>query len=189
MFVLWPRDLSVCFLFVLCCVVLTQSQQGCTPEHVARASLSLIQGKVDYMGLCILLARATELKISATDLWEGLQLGLDVLEEEEEELASIQVKTQFTWQDLQVAIHRSTTQHLFNIAEKLYDFIMQQKRRSERTLGNMLPAGSAAKKALQAYRKEQERIATTVIRGEYEPRQVIRGEYEPRHSGWTVVSA
>jgi len=148
--------------------VLSQSRQGSTPEHFARASLSLAQGKVDYMGLCILLARATELRISATDLWEGLQLEAEKEAgcEEGEELASVQVKVGFSWQDLQVAIHRSTTQHLFNIVEKLYDFIMQQKRRSERTLGNMLPAGSAAKKLLQAYRKEQEKMATTAIRGE-----------------------
>ncbi len=156
-------DVCVC----LCLIVLTKSQQGCTPEHLARASLSLVQGKVDYMGLSILLARATELQISANDQWEGLRLGAEVEEEELDELASIQAKAQFTWDKLQIAIHRSTTQHLFNIVEKLYDFIMQQKRRSERTLGNMLPAGSAAKKALQAYRKEQERIATTVIRGEH----------------------
>ena len=159
----------------LCLSVLSQSQQGSTPEHFARASLSLAQGKVDYMGLCILLARATELKIGASDSWEGLQLEGEQEEgyEEWEELASIQVKVQFNWRDLQVAIHRSTTQHLFNIVEKLYDFIVQQKRRSERTLGNMLPAGSTAKKLLQAYRDDQEKMATTVIRGMFRRRKWV----------------
>ena len=117
---------------------------------------------MDYMSSCILLARATELKVDGNDLWEGLHLGREPEEEEGgNELASIQVKAQFSWQELQLAIHRSTTQHVFNIVEKLYDFIMQQKRRSERTLSNMLPAGSAASRALLAYRKEQQRVATT----------------------------
>lgn len=103
-----------------------------------------------------MLFRATNLKVEASDLWKGLHLGG---QENEEEQASIQVEAHFTWQDLQLAIHRSTTQHFFNITEKMYNFIMQQKRRSERTLSTMLPAGSAASKAFQAYRKEQQRIA------------------------------
>ena len=119
------------------------------------------------MSSCIMLFRATNLKVGASDLWKGLHLGG---QENEEEQASIQVEAHFTWQDLQLAIHRSTTQHFFNIAEKMYDFVMQQKRRSERTLSTMLPAGSAASKAFQAYRKEQQRIAEeehSLVKGRY----------------------
>ena len=141
--------------------VLTQSQQGSTPEHQGRAALSLMEGRVDYMSSCILLARATELKVDGNDLWEGLHLNGEQKNEEEDELTSIQVKAHLSWQELQLAIHRSTTQHVFNIIEKLDDFIMQQKRRSERTLSSMLPAGFAVSRALHAYRKEQQRIATT----------------------------
>lgn len=136
--------------------MVTQSQQGCIPEHKGRAALSLVEGRVDYMSTCVVLCRATSLEIEASDIWKGLHLGteLDVAEQ-----ASIQVEAGFTWKDMQLAIHRSTTQHVFNIVEKMYHFVMQQKRRSERTLSNMLPAGSAASKAFQAYRKEQQRMA------------------------------
>lgn len=163
--------MCICVLVHIVCsiaTVLTQSQQGSTPEHRGKAALSLVEGRVDYMSSCILLAHATELHIDCHDLWEGLQLGEEPENEQGEKWASIQVKAHFSWQDLQIAIHRSTTQHLFNIVEKMYEFIMQQKRRSERTLSNMLPAGSAASKALKAYRKEQERVATTTttIRGD-----------------------
>ncbi len=131
-----------------------------------KAALSLVEGRVDYMSACIVLSRATDLKVEMSDLWEGLQLGSvggggeeEVMLDGVAEQACIQVKAQFTWQEMQLAIHRSTTQHFFNIVEKMYDFIMQQKRRSERTLSTMLPAGSAASKALEAYRQEQARMA------------------------------
>ena len=45
------------------------------------------------------------------------------------------------------------------MVQKMYEFVMQQKRRSERTISLMLPAGSAASKALHAYREEQKRMA------------------------------
>jgi hypothetical protein len=137
--------------------VVTQSQQGCIPEHKGKASLSLVEGRVDYMSMCVVLFRATHLEVEASDSWKGLHLGMGELDDAEQ--ASIQVEAAFTWQDMQLAIHRSTTQNFFNIVEKMYHFVMQQKRRSERTISNMLPAGSAASKALQAYRIEQQRLA------------------------------
>lgn len=138
---------------------MTQSQHGCTPNHRGRATLPLIEGRVDYMSSCVVLSRATKLEVEVNDVWQGLHLG--VVEEVggEPEQACIQVEAHFTWQDMQLAIHRSTTQNFINIVEKMYDFVMQQKRRSERTISSMLPAGSAASKALQAYRKEQQRMA------------------------------
>lgn len=136
---------------------MTQSQQGCTPEHKGKAVLSLVEGRVDYMSSCVLICRATQMQVQGSDLWKGLNLGGEP--STEAELASIQVEAHFSWQEMQLAIHRSTTQYLINIVEKMYEFVMQQKRRSERTLSSMLPAGSAASKALQAYRKEQQRIA------------------------------
>lgn len=118
------------------------------------------------MSTCVVLCRATCLEVEAFDMWKGLHLGVEL---DDAEQASIQVDAHFTWQDMQLAIHRSTTQQVFNIAERMYDFVMQQKRRSERTLSNMLPAGSAASKAFQAYRKEQQRMAeeeSSMVKGE-----------------------
>lgn len=146
---------------------MTQSQQGSIPEHKGRAALSLVEGRVDYMSTCVVLCRATSLEVEARDIWKGLHLGAAELDDAEQ--ASIQVEACFMWKDMQLAIHRSTTQHVFNIVEKMYHFVMQQKRRSERTLSNMLPAGSAASKAFKAYRKEQQRMAeeeSSTVKGE-----------------------
>lgn len=124
------------------------------------------------MSSCIALARATNLNVEGSDIWKGLNLiegeGGGGEQENEPEFANIQVQAHFSWNELQLSIHRATTKHFFNIVEKMSEFVMQQKRRSERTLSNMLPAGSAASKALEAYRKEQQKTAekdSTSIKG------------------------
>lgn len=136
--------------------VATHSELDLIPEHRVTASMGLIEGRVEYMSSAILLARATHLSVDLSDIWKGLQLSSDP-HQNKSQLANIQVQAVFTWEDLQIAINRSTTKNAFNIVQKLYDFVMQQKRRSERTISLMLPTGSAASKALQAYREEQRR--------------------------------
>lgn len=42
-----------------------------------------------------------------------------------------------------------------NIIQKIQDFVLQQKRRSERTISIMLPADTKASKALAAYREKE----------------------------------
>ena len=164
----------------MCVTVTTQSQHGSIPEHRGKAALPLVEGKVEYMSAHVLLGRATNLEVEVSDVWQGLCLDVDP--EVEPEQAYIQVEATFRWQDMQLAIHRSTTQHLINIVEKMYDFFMQQKRRSERTLSNMLPAGSAASKALQAYRKEQEqqRIAE-------KEESAISGKWDWQYSSTVLI--
>lgn len=108
------------------------------------------------MSSAIVLARATQLSVDLSDVWEGLQLMGDT-QDQRSQHPNIKVHAYFTWEGLQIAINRSTTKNLFNIVQKLYDFVTQQKRRSERTISLMLPTGSAASKALEAYREEQRR--------------------------------
>ena len=137
--------------------VVTHSEQDRIPEHRGAASIGLVEGRVEYMSSAIVLARATHLSVELYDEWEGLQFTSDPPRDARSQLANIQVTADFTWDGLQIAINRSTTKNAFNIVQKLYDFVMQQKRRSERTISLMLPTGSAASKALQAYREEQRR--------------------------------
>ena len=139
------------------CSVVTHSEQDRIPEHRGAASIGLVEGRVEYMSSAIVLARATHLSVELYDEWEGLQFTSDPPRDVKSQLANVQVNADFTWDGLQIAINRSTTKNAFNIVQKLYDFVMQQKRRSERTISLMLPTGSAASKALQAYREEQRR--------------------------------
>ena len=124
--------------------------------HKAIAQLQLVEGKVDYMSSCILLARATNLKVVLHDAWEGIHLPSAVSEDSFRE-PSITVFADFTWERLQVVINRATTRSTFNMVQKITEFIVQQKRRSERTISLMLPPEMAAAKALAAYREEQRR--------------------------------
>ena len=99
----------------------------------------------------IILGRASEFRAEFYDSWEGLQLG----EVETAEAASILILADFSWDKLQLSMHRSTTKSMFSIVQKIQEFIAQQQKRSERTISLMLPAGSAASRALAQYRKEK----------------------------------
>ncbi|CAI8057302.1 Transmembrane protein KIAA1109 homolog [Geodia barretti] len=68
--------------------VTTESHLGLIPVHSARISLAEAETRVDYMSSCILLGRASQLVVSARDLWEGLQLSG---QQEEAKEANIQV--------------------------------------------------------------------------------------------------
>jgi hypothetical protein len=68
--------------------VTTASNLGLIPVHSARISLAEAETRVDYMSSCILLGRASQLVVSARDLWEGLQLSG---QQEEAKEANIQV--------------------------------------------------------------------------------------------------
>ena len=129
----------------------TDSLQGNIPDHTGSASVHLIEGRVDYMSAPIMLGRASELRVDFSDSWQGLQLG-EVASAED---ASILILADFSWDELQLSIHRSTTKSMFSIMQKMQEFIAQQQKRSERTISLMLPAGSAASRALAQYRKEK----------------------------------
>jgi hypothetical protein len=112
----------------------------------------MAEARVDYMSSCILLGRASQLVVAVRDLWEGLQLAGQDGDREE---ANIQVLGEMSWKHVQLAIHRTTTKSVMNIVQKIQDFIMQQKRRSERTISIMLPADTRVSKALAAYREKE----------------------------------
>ena len=133
--------------------VSTSSQDGCIPEHKVSASIGVIQGHIDYMSAHILLLRASELCVVLSDEWKGLHQERS----RHQEPAQIHVEASFTWNTLQISIHRSTTKCMFGIAQRLYEFVMQQKKRSERTISLMLPAGTAVSSAFAAYQEEQKR--------------------------------
>ena len=96
------------------------------------------------------------MKVSVQDIWEGLQLP-SVTREDSFREPSIMVTADFMWERLQVVINRATTRSTLNMVQKIMEFIVQQKRRSERTISLMLPPEMAAAKALAAYREEQRR--------------------------------
>ena len=54
--------------------VTTESHRGLMPVHTAKISMSVAEARVDYMSSCILLGQASQLEVSVSDLWEGLQL-------------------------------------------------------------------------------------------------------------------
>ena len=132
---------------------MTSSQDGDIPVHKGSFSVTLIQGHIDYMSAQALLIRATELHINFWDVWKGIVQS----PQDQHTAASIQICGSFTWTVFQLAIHRSSVKAMFGIIQRMYDFVMQQKKRSERTIGLMLPAGTPAFTAFAAYQEEQKR--------------------------------
>lgn len=100
-----------------------------------------------------MILRATEIYAKVWDVWKGLVQS----PQDQHTAASIQICGSFNWSTFQLAIHRSTAKAMFGILQRMYDFVMQQKKRSERTIGLMLPAGTAASTAFAAYQEEQKR--------------------------------
>ena len=111
-----------------------------------------IHGHIDYMSAVIMLLKATELKVNVWDSWEGINQ-----DRSEHTGAKIQVCCSFNWSTCQIAIHRATAKGMFGIVQRIYDFIIQQKKRSERTIGSMIPAGTTASTIFAAYQEEQKR--------------------------------
>lgn len=138
-------------------VVLNSSPKGGTPLHKVFVRLDIVQGHIDYMSAHIMLLRVVDLHAEAWDVWKGL------FEENftEDDTPSIQICAKLTWVTFQLAMHRSTATALFGIAQRMYDFVMQQKKRSERTIGLMLPPGTAASTAFAAYQEDQKRAEKT----------------------------
>ena len=106
------------------------------------------------MSAHIVFLQATDFLIKANDLWKVVH---PELPSSKQDATLIQICVECVWSTLQITVHRSTTKGLFGIVQRLYDFIMQQKKRSERTIGLMIPAGTAASSAFAAYQEEQKR--------------------------------
>lgn len=149
------KNFLILFFYVLLTLtVVTSSPASSIPEHRGSASIALIQGYIDYMSAHIVFVQATQLMIEVTDRWEGIQPDT---RSSQQDATLIQICGSCKWNSLQITVHRSTTKGLFGIVQRLYEFIMQQKKRSERTIGLMIPSGTAASSAFAAYQEEQKR--------------------------------
>ena len=145
----------ICFFFLLF-IVNSSSQAGCIPEHKASGGIGTIEGHIDYMSAIILLVKATGITIKAWDSWEGINL-----DRSEHTAAKIQVCCSFDWSTCQISLHRATAKGMFGIVQRIYDFIIQQKKRSERMIGSLIPAGTTASTIFAAYQAEQKRAEKT----------------------------
>ena len=168
------KDMLLCLLFccllfgcllfgclLFCCLfisfvyfspVFSSSQIGCIPEHKASVHINTIEGHIDYMSAIILLVNGTGVKVRVWDSWEGINL-----DSSEHAAAKIQVCCSFDWSTCQISVHRATAKGMFGIIQRIYDFIVQQKKRSERMIGSMIPAGTTASTIFAAYQAEQKR--------------------------------
>ena len=115
------------------------------------------------MSAHILLLRIVDTCVEACDTWS------DVSQDDFAQQSSlgVEISAKLKWTTFQLAMHRSTAAAAFGIAQRMYDFVMQQKKRSERTIGLMIPPGTAASTAFAAYQEDQKRAEKSSIGKKY----------------------
>ncbi len=118
--------------------------------------MSSIEGSIEYMSGIILLVKGTGLNIKLWDSWVGVNQDRGGLS-----AAKIQVCCEFDWSTCQISIHRATAKGMFGIVQRIYDFVVQQKKRSERMIGSMIPAKTTASTLFAAYLADQKRAEKT----------------------------
>jgi len=115
-------------------LVVTSSEQGTIPKHIFTAQLELLEVRVDFMMTSVLAGTARDVAINVYDEWNN-SLSLSSVQGKE----AVNITLRVSWDQAKLVISNSTTSSLENIVKRLKEFVLQQKRRSERTFLLMWP--------------------------------------------------
>lgn len=116
--------------------VMTNCESGTIPKHTCTAHMKLLEARVDFMMSSVVAATAKDISVDLHDDWNNIlaQRGRSSQSNE-----YIQVECNMQWDQAKLVICRSTTASLEEIVKRLKEFVLQQKRRSERTFLLMWP--------------------------------------------------
>ncbi|XP_074650444.1 bridge-like lipid transfer protein family member 1 [Tubulanus polymorphus] len=125
-------------------------------DHQAGLELVAIEGRLDYMGSSIMMARMSKLSINLRDEWR-----MDTSPDRDMPLATkrpavIFVHGDLEWDKFHLMISRSTTPDLAKMASKLEEFFAQQFDSSRRVLSTIGPIPAAAAARLKNLTKKQD---------------------------------
>ena len=119
---------------------------GKQPDHSVRAQLQAIEGRLDYMGSSILMARLSNLSVALRDEWR-----VDSQPEKQplatKRPAQIFVHMSLAWDKFHVIISRSTTPDLLKVISKVEEFIAQQLSSGRKALLDVTMRGSVKHRA------------------------------------------
>jgi len=116
-------------------LVITSSEQGTIPKHIFTAQLELLEVRVDFMMTSVLAGTARDVAINVYDEWNNSLSSLSSVQGKE----AVNITLRVSWDQAKLVISNSTTSSLENIVKRLKEFVLQQKRRSERTFLLMWP--------------------------------------------------
>ena len=105
------------------------------------AQMKLLEARVDFMMSSVVAATAKDISVDFHDDWNNV---LSQGSRSSHSNEYIQVKCMMSWDQAKLVICRSTTASLEEIVKRLKEFVLQQKRRSERTFLLMWPETTPA---------------------------------------------
>ncbi|XP_060534290.1 bridge-like lipid transfer protein family member 1 [Cylas formicarius] len=101
------------------------------PHHTVGLRLRALELRLDYMATSVLMCRVSDLKVTLRDLWQiNRPAARDSLPTKRP--ASIFVRGELNWDQLQMMISKSTTADLLKMFNKLDEFFSQQFNSSKR---------------------------------------------------------
>ena len=127
---------SVCLNSVISFLAVTSSERGTIPKHTCNAKMELLEARVDFMMKSVIAGTAKDIYVNLHDDWCN---ALSQKSRSSQSNESIQIICNMYWDQAKLVICCSTTDSLEQIVKRLKEFIIQQKRRSERTFLLMWP--------------------------------------------------
>lgn len=122
--------------FIVSLLVVTSSERGTIPKHTCTAQMKLLEARVDFMMSSVIAGTAEDISVNLYDDWHNV---LSQKSRSSQGNESIQIICNIYWDQAKMVICRSTTASLEEIVKRLKEFVLQQKRRSERTFLLMWP--------------------------------------------------
>ena len=122
-------------------LAVTSSERGSIPTHTCNARMELLKARVDFMMSSVMAGTAKDISVHLHDSWYNV---LSQKSRSSQGNESIKIICNMGWDQAKLVICRSTTASLEQIVKRLKEFVLQQKRRSERTFLLMWPETSPA---------------------------------------------
>lgn len=117
-------------------LAVTNSERGTVPKHTCTAQMKLLEARVDFMMSSVIAGTAKDISVNLHDDWNN---ALSQKSRSSQGNESIKIICNMSWNQAKLVICRSTTASLEEIVKRLKEFVLQQKRRSERTFLLMWP--------------------------------------------------
>lgn len=117
-------------------LVITSSERGTIPQHNCTAKMKLLEARIDFMMSSVVAGTARDIAVNLYDDWNNV---LSQKSRSSQGNESVQVICNMNWDQAKLVMCRSTTASLEEIVKRLKEFVLQQKRRSERTFLLMWP--------------------------------------------------
>nr|XP_026696686.1 transmembrane protein KIAA1109 [Ciona intestinalis] len=111
--------------------------EGKDPLHKILVKMHSLDGRIEYMGSCVMMGRLTSVNLKLSDEWKGPKLSIPTSIEK----SAVFVPGNFGWDSFCLTISRSTTPDVIKMLSKLEEFFTQQFQNSVRAFTSWRHSG------------------------------------------------